>query len=101
MDITTEILKGASPYIASINYDLLNRSLELIAVDDPDKMNPCVKAVFPGITKFLEEVDEIDDDNIDSVVGIHWMNKHRICIRTEVRELIITLTGKPYAEQLT
>lgn len=98
VDITSELLKDVSPYLASITYHVIKRELELIAVDDPVKMNSKVRVTFPEVTNYSEDIDDLDDDLVDSVIGIHWISSNRICIRTDVREIIISLTAKPYTE---
>ena len=101
MDITSKLLAGVSPYLSRITYHVLERKLELVAVDDPDKMNDKIRVVFPDVVNYSEEIDEVDDELIDGVIGIHWMAQDTICIRTDVREIIISLTGEPYAEAIT
>lgn len=101
MDITSELLQGVSPYLSEVNYSVTYRKLVLVAVDDPEKMNPLVRVVFPEVINYSEEVDEIDDDLVDGVIGIHWVHQDKICIRTDTREIIITLSGKPYVEPIT
>ncbi len=101
MDITTKLLEGASPYLSRITYHGIERYLELIAVDNPDKMNDKVRIVFPQVINYSEEINEVDDDLIDSVIGIHRMAEDRICIKSDIREIVITLKGEPYAEAIT
>lgn len=100
MDITSELLKGVSPYLAEITYHVMARKLELVAVDNPEEMNSRVRIIFPEVIYYSEDVDEIDDDLIDGVIGIHWMSQETICIRTDMREIVVKLTGKPYVEPI-
>ncbi len=100
MDITQELLKGASPYLSKFCYNALKREVVLITVDNPEGMSDLRKVVFEHIIKYSEVVDGLDDDLIDSVVGIHWIGTNKICIRTEIREAIITLSGKPYSIEI-
>ncbi|MCX4028624.1 hypothetical protein H0A36_13905 [Endozoicomonas sp. SM1973] len=98
MDITTELMSGASPYLSKLYYDAIKREVVLIAVDNPEDMNDVKKIVFPEIVKYSENVEDLDDELIDGIIGIHWMSKSQICIKTDIREIIITLNGKPYSQ---
>lgn len=101
MDITSKLLEGASPYLSRITYHVVERYLELITVDNPDNMNDKVRIVFPQVIDYSEEINEVDDDLIESVIGFHWMAEDRICVKSDIREIIITLKGEPYAEAIT
>ncbi|MBV1928645.1 MAG: hypothetical protein KUG81_03950 [Gammaproteobacteria bacterium] len=101
MDITNELLKGASLYLSNLTYNSLKREIVMIAVDSPSEMNDVKQIIFPDILKYSEEIQDLDDDLVDGVIGIHWMNEKQICIKTDIREIIITLNGKPYSQSIT
>ena len=101
MDITSELLGEASPFLSQLNYDSLKRVVVLRAVNNPEDMIETREVTFPGITKYSESIEEVDDDLIDGVIGIHWLNDDQICIKTDIREIIITLAGKPNGRSVT
>lgn len=101
MDITSELLDGASPFLSRVTYEVLKMELTLVVVDSPEEMHEVKKIVFPEITRYTEDVEEIDDELMDGVIGIHWCNSNEICIKTDTREIIVTLSGKPYAQSIT
>jgi hypothetical protein len=100
-DITSELLSGASPFLSELFYDALKREVVLKAANNPEDMLVVRVITFPGITKYSESIEEIDDELIDGVIGIHWLNDSQICIKTDLREIIITLTGKPHGRTVT
>ena len=102
MDITSKLLTGASPYLSSFQYDVLNREITLKFVNDPDNMK-CVKEVkIIDVLQYQESdtIEDLDDELIDSVIGIHWMNESTLCIRTETKEAIVKVGKKPYANKI-
>ncbi len=103
MDITDEIMGGASPFLSELRYDVIARELVMIAVDSPETMNAVKQIVFPAITNYSEEVDldELDDLLIESVIGIHWSGDKEICLKTDTREIVVKLEGEPHAEIIT
>ncbi|MFT6549975.1 MAG: hypothetical protein ACJA1I_000001 [Zhongshania marina] len=101
MDITIDLLEGVSPFLSGVTYDILKRELVLVAVDDPEGMKDTKKIVFPQIDRYTEDVEEIDDELMESVIGIHWCGPKEICIKTDSREIVISLSGKPYAQSIT
>lgn len=101
MDITGELLNGASPFLSKLTYDVIKRELLLVAVDGPDEMNDIKKIVFPDITHYSEEVEEIDDELIEGVIGIHRVRENQICVKIDTREIVVTLNGKAYVQSAT
>lgn len=100
-DITSELLSGASPFLSGLFYDSLKREVVLKAVNNPEDMQVVRVITFSGITKYSESIEEVDDELIDGVIGINWLNDSQICIKTDIREIIITLTGKPHGQTVT
>ena len=101
MDITPELMNGASPYLSKLHYDSIKREAVLIAVNNPEDMIDVRMVTFPEVLKYSEEIEDLDDDLIEGVIGIHWMSENQICIKTDIREVIITLAGKPYGHTIT
>lgn len=95
MDMTSEYLKGCSPYIDRLVYDIGKRQLLLVCVDSPETCKPVIEIIFTGIEFYKEETldDEYDDQCIDSVLGINWVHENTICIHTEKKEIVIKFDG--------
>jgi len=101
-DLTNELLAGCSPYISRLFYDVINKELHIECADNPDSMNPKKRIKLTGIRKYKEEnIDETSDNNlIDSIIGINWIEKSKLCIQTEKKELIIELENEPTLEKI-
>ena len=100
-EITDNLLEGASPFICSFVYDVLKRTLTLDLVDDPEKMNPVKRVIFSGILQYNEEAtEEPDDQCLDGVIGIHWLDDQSICIKTDDKEVVIQLEDEPTSEMI-
>ncbi len=91
MEMTSEYLKGCSPYIDRLIYDIGKRQLLLVCVDSPETGKPKIEIIFAGIESYEEATldDEYDDQCLDSVIGIHWLKEKTICIHTEKKEIVI------------
>lgn len=99
-DLTSKFLEGCSPYISALNYDVNNRRFLLECVDNPVERRPLKRALFSNVLSYVEEIrsDPYDDDCMDSVIGMHWIDKNRFCLTTEKREVILGLEDDPIIE---
>ncbi|EAR09145.1 hypothetical protein MED297_17423 [Reinekea sp. MED297] len=65
-------------------------------------MKPVTRVLLSGVMKYSEET--IDDENdyncLDSVIGINWIAKGIICIHTEKKELVVTISNEPLVESI-
>lgn len=102
MSLMNELLGGCSPYIANLVYDIDVRMLFIECVDDPEKQDPVLRIVFPGIVEYSEstELSEPDDETIDDIVDIYPMEGGRIGIDTYKKSIVLKLTEKPFTEQI-
>ncbi len=84
-DLMNKYLKGCSPYISSLIYDIDSRQLLLECVNNPDECKPLKKIIFREIESYSEETmdDEYDDNCIDGVIGMSWIGKNKFCIHTD------------------
>ena len=103
VDITSKLLNGCSPYICTMIYNIASRVLYIECVNNPEEMNPTRRINCPGILKYEEEnLDtKFDDEYIDSIIGINWIDNSTLCILTEKKELILNLENEPTAEEIT
>ena len=101
-DLMDEYLEGCSPYIDSLVYDINKRELLLVCVNNPEDCLPRKSIIFKGIESYAEETidTEYDDNCLDSVIGMPWINKDNFCIRTEKKEIIIKLSGEINAKNI-
>ncbi|NKB35883.1 MAG: hypothetical protein GKR93_01765 [Gammaproteobacteria bacterium] len=100
MDIKSELLEGASPFVSVFTYDVLKREIILILVDNPDQANNAKRVIIPDVLRYEEEIDELDDELMESIIGMHWINDETLCIKLENREIIVNTNGKPYSENV-
>ena len=102
MDLLNKYLKGCSPYIMKLNYDLEEREVILVCVKSIADWTQGKKLKFTDVTGFSEHVvdfdDLIDDDLTDSVMGLHEIETGSYCLSTEKRELMIQTTKSPISE---
>ncbi|MBV1928363.1 MAG: hypothetical protein KUG81_02470 [Gammaproteobacteria bacterium] len=100
IEITYSLLDGASLYLSKITYKSKLRELTLVAVDNPTNQTDVKKIIFPEITEYSEVVEDLDDDLLESTLGIDWVENKKICVKTDAREIILTLNGQPYSEKM-
>ncbi|WP_444901430.1 hypothetical protein ACJJIG_18105 [Microbulbifer sp. SSSA007] len=101
MDITSELMNGTYPSLSRIYYDSIRREAVLMAVNNPEGMIDVRVVTFPDIVKYSEEIENLDDDLIHGVISIHWMSNNQFCIKADIREIIIILTGNYYGKTIT
>jgi len=96
-DITGNLLKGCSPYIGKMVYDVADRTLIIECVDNVKNMRPAKRIELSGVVKYDEENldDVLDDQLLDSIIGINWMDDKKLCIHTEKKEIILKLENSP------
>jgi len=100
MNNLMQLLSGASPFISTFIYDVLKRNLVIELVDDPEKMNPVKRLIFSDIISYAEEDlgGEVDDECIDSVIGIDWIDDASLCLKTDNKEIILKVGTQPFSE---
>lgn len=102
MDLLGKHLKGCSPYIMKLNYDLEKREVILICAKSIGDWTPGKKLKFTEVTGFSEYVvdfeDMVDDNLTDSVMGLREIENGSYCLATEKRELTIQTMKKPFSE---
>ena len=96
-DITAELLKDCSPYIGRMKYDITLLELTIECLDNPKDQNPKRTLKFSDILKYSEESldDNSDDALLDSIIGMNWMDKNILCIRTDKKEITLELNASP------
>jgi hypothetical protein len=103
-DLTGFYLSGSSPYISALIYDPGNRRLTIECVADPATGVPCVQVCFEQVTAYSElpgdQVRAPDDDAVDSVIGMHWSAPGMMCIRTERREIEVSVAHPPLVRRV-
>ena len=101
-DLTGKLLNDSSPYICELKYDIDNRTLTLICVDNPDDFKPIRRVVFSGIKWYTEE--SLGDSNLDyvldSVIGMNWHKENVFCIHTQKKEIMIEIENEPISSNL-
>lgn len=99
-DLTSHFLNGCSPYICQLTYNPTLREVVLEVASDPESMSPCVKVIFGSVASLSDENDHPEEnDCIDSVIGMHWMERGLFCLRTQQREMIMELQEEPRIER--
>ncbi|MDF1642756.1 MAG: hypothetical protein P1U80_01060 [Pseudomonadales bacterium] len=102
MSLTGKLLGDYAPYIYNLVYDIDVRMLFIECIDDPDTKQPDLRIVFPEIISYSEtnEQSQPDDEYIDDIVSINEIEKGKIAIHTYKKKIEITLTGKPFTEDI-
>ena len=102
MDLLNKYLKGCSPYIMKLDYDLEKREVILVCVKSIGDWTQGKKLKFTDVTGFSEHVvdfeDLIDDNLTDSVMGLREIETGCYCLSTEKRELMIQTSKTPTIE---
>ena len=101
MTLTT-LLGNSSPYISNLVYDIDVRLLFIECLEDPSDEEPSLRIVFPEIISYAEinQADALDDELMDDLVSMDWPGENRVTIITCKKEIMIELTGKPFAEKI-
>ncbi|MFT7267623.1 MAG: hypothetical protein ACI9LL_000998 [Porticoccus sp.] len=96
------LLGNSSPYISNLVYDIDVRLLFIECLEDPSDEEPSLRIVFPEIISYAEinQVDALDDELMDDLVSMDWSGENRVTIVTCKKEIMIELTGKPFAEKI-
>ena len=102
MDLLSEYLSDCSPYIMELTYDLGKREVSIVCAKNINDWTPGKQLKFTDVIGFTEETfeDFLDDDNIDSLIGLHKMKQGSYCLHTEKRELVIHTVENPTSEVL-
>lgn len=100
MDLLNKYLKGCSPYIMKLAYDLEKREVTMVCAKSIGDWTPGKQLKFTDVIGFTEHAfeDLIDDDLTDSAIGLHEIEKGSYCLNTEKRELVIQTLKKPTSE---
>lgn len=102
MDLTDDLMGGASPYIANLVYDIDVRLLFIELMDDPKKQNPVRRIVFPEVLLYSESnpEKELDDESLDDLMSINRAGEGRVMIRTFKKEITLELAADPFWERI-
>ena len=98
MDLLNNYLMGCSPYIIQLNYNLEKRELLVVCAKTVENWVPFKGILFKDVISFSETYDEddiLDDDLIDSVIGLHEVSDGVYCLGTEKREIIVKVGTPP------
>lgn len=99
MDLLNKYLKGCSPYIIKLTYDLEKREVVMVCAKSIGDWTPGKQLKFTDVIGFIEHTldfeDFVDDEYTDSVMGLHKTQAGGYCLRTEKRELIIQTIKDP------
>lgn len=103
IDLLNKYLKGCSPYILKMSYNLRRREIVVVCANNTIDWSPKTQLKFTDVVTFSEEVfeDLLDDELIDSIMGFHEMAENVYCLSTEKRELIIKARQKPISEDIS
>ncbi len=102
MSLTGKLLGNCEAYIYNLIYDIDVRMLFIECINDPETEQPDLRIVFPEILSYSEtsEQSKPDDEHIDDIVLIDEIEKGKIVIQTYKKRIEITLTGKPFTEDI-
>lgn len=104
MDLLNKYMKGCSPYIVKFTYDLERREVIIVCGNNVGKWKPGKQLKFTDVVGFTENVydfeDLIDNNLIDSVMGLYKNQNGAYCLSTEKRELIIQTTKEPISSSV-
>lgn len=81
-------------------YDMDRREVRLECVEAPGDQKPHKRVIFSNVLGLTEQMfdDALDDDLMDSVIGINLMPDGAYCLHSQKRELIIHVGSDPVAE---
>lgn len=86
MNLLDEYIPEYSGHVESIEFDAEAETLEIVFFDRPEEFTPVIKLLFQGVTEFHEEIEDLDEDCIELVVGLDlWHDGY--CLRTDQREI--------------
>lgn len=74
MNLEERVTKGFIVYIHSIDYNVVNKSLVIRLLKNPEYQQQIARIlIFYNIQNFAEELDkeEFDADCLDSLIGLH------------------------------
>lgn len=102
MSLTGKLLGDCAPYIYNLIYDIDVRMLFIECIDNPATKRPNLRIVFPEIIHYSErnEQSKPDDEHMDDLVLIDEIEEGKITIQTYKKKIEITLTGKPFTEEI-
>lgn len=99
MDLLDKYLKGCSPYIMKLAYDLEKREVIMVCAKSIGDWTPGKQLKFTDVIGFTEQTydfeDFVDDELTDSVMGLHKTQSGDYCLSTEKRELMIKTIKDP------
>lgn len=102
MNLLNKYLSDCSPYILAFEYNLEKRELTITFADKTDNeiWLPGKRLIFTDIRSFSENPSEdlLDDDCIDSILGLHVVPDGKYCLMTEKRELILDVGKEPSSQ---
>lgn len=102
MDIFSNLIGKGSVWVNNLTYELSEHKLVINLVDTPINMNVIRQIIIPDFISFDETIEEIDNDLVDSIIGIHWLeDAASICVRTDTREIIVKTSSQPFAINIT
>jgi len=103
MDLLNKYLKGCSPYIHQLTYNLVAREFTLVCAKSIGDWVPHKGIRFTDVISFSENCfeDILDDNGIDSVVGMHKVSDGVYCLNTEKREIVLKVGVTPNHIEMT
>lgn len=101
-DITNSLLNGCSSYISKMNYDVVSRIFIIECIDNIKSMRPAKRIEFLGVIEYHEKnlEDSFDDQLLDSIIGINWLDSKNICVHTDKKEIVLNLEKDPISLDL-
>lgn len=104
VDLLNKYLKGCSPYIMKLYYDIEKREVILLCAKSIGDWTPGKQVRFTEVTGFSEYIvdyeDMIDNTLTDSVMGLHKVKEGSYCLATEKRELTIPTEVRPFNDKI-
>lgn len=100
-DITNKILKGSSWYIHDYIYYIKEHKFIISMLKNLDKQDkPYKNIIFTDIHDLKDNILDIDDDCIDSIIGAHHDSAGMFCIKTDQQEISFKTKNEPIIKNL-
>ncbi|MGK7885057.1 MAG: hypothetical protein AB4057_10595 [Crocosphaera sp.] len=90
MDVTSKILGESSPYIKGMEFVSKKSEYVLELFNDPECQLDYSVLVFPCVSEYkIEQHSTVEQDCLDSILGIQEFDKHSYVITTQYCEVFL------------
>lgn len=94
-DLTSDLLKGAAPYMQSMKYTIEERVFVLRFFNPTYEDSPVKELCFREVFYFEDTILDYDPSCVDSLIGIHKADEQTYVIHTDQREFMIKTLIEP------